>query len=136
MSALDDALIEIVRSSDADKGVTSMWESLIKYFEGRERQDMRAVRQELMNLKMTGSMSLTTYLDRIELLHTRLKGGNAKLDDEDKLVILTNGLHQRYDQFILIMDTLPTVGYDDYVSKLTQFHRRHFHEKPTSQVGW
>jgi hypothetical protein len=95
LSLIDDDVTEVIKTKDDLENPRKMWMALEEHFVGVTAYTRREARAELATLKMTGSMSLVTFINTIKELGRRI-GGDERALEETLFTAFMVGLHPRY----------------------------------------
>ncbi|MCQ7691360.1 DDE-type integrase/transposase/recombinase, partial [Salmonella enterica] len=110
---------EVLREVATETTAKSMWDKLKALYMKRTVENRLYLKQSLYMLRMTEGTSILSHLDKFDSLVMDLENIDAKIDDEDKALLLLCSLPQSFKHF---RDTLiygkETVSYQEIKSAL------------------
>lgn len=133
ISALDDSMMEVIRGSD-DGSPSSIWQALSLHFEGTSSFTIRDLHQQFYSMRMTSDMTLSSYIDSINQVTSRMSSAAHEVTDITKLSVFITGLHPRYREIIVYINTQADMTYAAATTLVIDFHRRDF-GPPNEVVG-
>ena len=116
------ALAEIVLHSDVaqlsfikDDDPKAVWDGLLRIHQARGMASRLALRCQFLRLQK-GDQSMQNFISRTRRLATELQELGVTVDNEDLILVLTGGLPQEYQNFVITLDSTPTSQLNlDYV---------------------
>ena len=110
---------EVLREVATETTAKSMWDKLKALYMKRTVENRLYLKQSLYMLRMVEGTSILSHLDKFDSLVMDLENIDAKIDDEDKALLLLCSLPQSFKHF---RDTLiygkETVSYQEIKSAL------------------
>eukprot|EP00171_Calliarthron_tuberculosum_P021821 IDg21821t1 len=101
--SLSDALLENVREASTAK---EMWTLITNVFERHTLLNKLSARRKFYTATMLDGEKFLKYAIRIRQLATTLKNMGIDIDDNEMAMALLNGLPDRFDSIISVMDAL------------------------------
>ncbi len=117
-----------MRADDDGSTPGPIWRTLQEHFQGSSAHTVAEVMEQLTNLEMGKSLSLTTFIDRLNQCFTRLSANNQTMSDPLKSAFFLKGLEKvRYAEIKRILrakKSLPT--YVECCHRVIRYHKDNF----------
>ena len=95
------------------------WDILEKLYEGKGRNRMFMLLQELFKLSMEGE-KMDSYLRAVREKMSELSTIGLKLEDDIKLAIILNGLPDRYRYLVVSLEKQDSIDFDELTARLLE----------------
>jgi hypothetical protein len=91
-----------------DRDPTIVWNELARIHRAQGFGSRLALRRRFWNARMLENERMPTWIARVKALRMELKSAGADIDDEDVILVLTNGLPPSFESIVIAIDGIPT----------------------------